>query len=62
MIQCKKCGHNDYYVNEGIAWKGYVTKEGVLECKNVTNEIENIVCKNCGAEYGEHNFKEIHFI
>ena len=63
MIKCAKCGDNNYEVVEKIVWKASVDKNyGFLDCyKNIGNVIESIICKNCGAEYGEHNFKEINF-
>lgn len=62
MIQCTKCGHNVYEVNESIVWKAHVDENGILDCyKNIGDVIESIICKNCGAEYSEDDFKKINF-
>ena len=61
MIKCKKCGSEDFYVNEGLSWKAFVDDEGVLQCQNACSEIENIFCKKCNAEYSENDFKEVNF-
>ena len=61
MRKCKKCGSEDFWVNEGLSWKAFVDDENVLQCRNASSEIEAIFCKKCGAEYNEQDFNEINF-
>ena len=61
MLKCKKCGSEDFWVNEGYTWKAFVDDEGTLQCQSASSEIENIFCKKCNAEYSADEFKEINF-
>lgn len=61
MDKCKKCGNDTFLINEGITHEGSIDPEtGTLNCYKIkSNEVEDIVCKKCGAEYQSPDFKEI---
>ena len=61
MLKCKKCGSENFYVNEEYSWKAFVGDDGVLQCQGANSEIKNIFCKKCNAEYSESDFKEVNF-
>lgn len=60
---CKKCGCKEFVINEGIVHKAAVDEAGILSVykQNWTSEVEHIICKNCGEEYGEGDFMEVRF-
>jgi hypothetical protein len=60
-VVCKKCGGENFWLNEGYVWKCWVDDEGNLNCQSPTSEIEKIECKDCGEEVGENQFVSINF-
>lgn len=60
---CPKCGKNDFFILESIGWKAFVDEEGQVQAHINTNEIDNVSCRQCNAEFeptffgtGEINF------
>ena len=62
MDKCKKCGSKDFSVNESLSHKASLDCDGNLTVyKNKSDNIDDIVCSDCGASNSESDFKQINF-
>jgi ribosomal protein L37E len=61
MKKCRVCGENSFWANESYTWKASIDENGVLDCYNPNTVIENIICRECGTEFSEDDFKEVNF-
>jgi len=60
--KCEKCNSESLWLEEKLGWKCYIEPEtGVLECKNSTNEIAEIICMDCGEPFDYDHNNEINF-
>jgi hypothetical protein len=48
---CPHCGQNDFSISESTVWKAFVDENGEVQANINTNEIDNIVCRKCQAEF-----------
>ncbi len=55
---CPKCGKNDFYILESTVWKAFVDESGAVKAYVNTNEIDDIICRNCQAELSPVFFGE----
>ena len=62
--KCKWCGSRKFLVNEEYTHEGEISeddeKKGLM-CKDVTSEIRNIECANCGKIYKYDDFNTVEF-
>lgn len=58
-----KCGCDTFIITETLTHKANIDLEtGILEAyKNFSNEIEDVTCNDCGANYTIDEFKDISF-
>ena len=49
-IECKKCKCTDFFITESLTWNASSDEEGGLFAPNKGNEIESIICRECGEE------------
>jgi hypothetical protein len=62
MKKCKKCGSNNFLICESLVHGAAIRDDEVLEAfKNSSNEIEDIICKECFTGYSINDFKDIEF-
>ena len=62
MKKCKKCGANSFLISEYLSHAASIREDGVLEAyKNTSNEVEDIMCRQCFAGYSSEDFKDIQF-
>ena len=47
MKKCK-CGSSDFWLTETLLWSAELVN-GVLECKNKDNTIDEVICKECSS-------------
>lgn len=59
-MECK-CGSQSFQINEGLVWEAVTDGEKLKALKVEADEIEQIFCANCGAEYVEPDFEKIKF-
>lgn len=62
--KCKKCGSDDFDINEFIVYRATVNKDsGELSAYKIKNNgTEMIVCVECGEEYCAADFKSVSFL
>jgi len=63
LKECNECYGCEFEINEFIVHRATLSDSGEdLTSYKVKNYgIENIICRKCGAEYFENNFKQINF-
>jgi hypothetical protein len=61
ILQCKKCGKNDFTVYEILGFKAVVDERDFLVLnKNFSKEFQ-IECNNCDEKYNIEDFEEIEY-
>ncbi len=63
LKECNECYGCEFEINEFIVHRATLSDSGedLTSYKVKNHGVENIICRKCGAEYFENNFKQINF-